>query len=235
MPPSRSSVPPSRSGAIPVGAVGLGMEVQVFTVNPFQENTYVLWDSSGEAILLDPGMVHPSETDEVAAFLQRKGFQLRQVVLTHAHLDHVFGCQWAFDRYGLAPRMHPDSRAQYQAVPQQALMFGMPPVELPVPGELLDAAVPLRFGATELELRLTPGHAPGHLVLVHHPTRQVVAGDVLFRGSIGRTDLPGGSYEVLLRSLHTEVLSLPDDYTVHSGHGPSTTIGHERRTNPFLQ
>lgn len=211
-----------------------GMQLRAFTFNPFQENTYVLWDASGEALVVDPGMLHPDEHATLQQFLTDQGVRPVQVVLTHAHLDHIFGCPWLAQTYGLAPWLHPDAVAHYRQAPQQALMFGMPSIVLPAPAGLLDTTQPLRFGQTELALRHTPGHAPGHVVLIHHATRQVVVGDVLFQGSIGRTDLPGGNHALLLQSIFQELLTLPDDYAVHAGHMGPTTIGHERRHNPFL-
>lgn len=212
------------------------MELRAFTVNPFQENTYLVWDAATRlAALVDPGMAHPDEEQAIADVLNAQGLTLRHVWLTHAHIDHVLGCGWAYARYGLAPWLHPDDLPLYRAVPQQAQMFGVPCGPLPEPAGHFDASKPLALGETTLELRHCPGHAPGHLVFIDHAAAQVLVGDVVFEGSIGRTDLPGGDYPTLLRSIHTQLLTLPDGYALYPGHMGATTVGRERRSNPFLQ
>lgn len=207
----------------------------VHAFNAFSENTVILGDGEGGAIVIDPGMSTAVEWDRFEVALADKGWTPRAVLLTHAHLDHVMGCAGMVDRYGLRPRLHPADGDTYLMAPRAAELYGVPMDPLPpLHDTSLKEGESLRFGQLELEVRFTPGHAPGHVVFVDHQARQVVGGDVLFRGSVGRTDLPGGDAEQLVQSIQTAMYTLPDDYTVQGGHGPATTIGEEKRSNPFV-
>jgi glyoxylase-like metal-dependent hydrolase (beta-lactamase superfamily II) len=196
----------------------------------FQENCYFVVDeATGECAIIDPGEDAALISDTLAAE------RLRTVAIwvTHAHLDHVLGVPRLKDETGAPVYLHPADRAWYDHVAEQAVAFGMRRGErLPPPERAFAHGDVVRVGTLEFAVRHTPGHSPGSVSLVGE--HAVFAGDVLFQGSIGRTDLPGGDSETLLRSIERELLSLPDDTIVYSGHGPETTIGRERRANPFL-
>lgn len=210
------------------------MRITKFTFNPFQENTYVL-DDGTHALIVDPGCWDPEEQEELAAHLRNNDLTPVRIVLTHAHIDHVLGCAWAERTFGLRPWMHRADRPLLAAVPTQAAMFGVPVEDPPEPAGFLEAGDRVELGKDHLEVRLVPGHAPGHIVLYHPTEGFVIAGDTLFHRSIGRTDLPGGDHDTLLRSIRDQLYTLPAETRVYCGHGPETTIGDEQRHNPFVR
>lgn len=210
------------------------LSVAKFTFNPFQENTYVLHNGS-QAILIDPGCWNASEEHELEQYLTENALTPVQLVLTHAHIDHVMGCAWAHQRYGLEPALHPADRVLYDGAPNVARMFGLPYEPGPAPASELVPGTDLVLGDDRLRILFVPGHAPGHIALYSEAQRFIIAGDVLFMNSIGRTDLPGGDLETLLASIRNELFPLGDDVKVYCGHGPETTIGLEKRSNPFLR
>jgi glyoxylase-like metal-dependent hydrolase (beta-lactamase superfamily II) len=212
--------------------------IEVFTVAPFEENTYLVGDAdAGDAVVVDPG----GRVEDIVRIAELRGLRVTAVVGTHTHIDHVAGVE-ALRRLTGAPYwVHPDAESMLAALPQQAAMFGLPPVEAPHVDGHLQPEIPLRVGAMELEVRHTPGHAPGHVSLIGPRMAWegalrpfALVGDVIFLGSIGRTDLPGGDYATLMRSIEQQILTLPDETLLLSGHGPVTTVGHERRTNAFV-
>jgi glyoxylase-like metal-dependent hydrolase (beta-lactamase superfamily II) len=196
----------------------------------FQVNSYLLrCEATGAAVVVDPG----DEPEQLAARLDEWGVTPESLLNTHGHLDHVAGNAFLKARYGMPIRMHPDDAFLLDRFQEQAAAFGLrltaPP---PADAELAEGEV-IRFGRCALTVKRAPGHSPGHVVLVAEG--DVISGDVLFAGSIGRTDLPGGHLGTLLRSIDEVMLPLGDAMRVHPGHGPATTIGEERRSNPFLQ
>lgn len=208
------------------------LKIQSFTFNPFSENTYVLYNEEGEACILDPGCMSSSEEAELASFIEGSNVKPIRLIQTHSHIDHVLGTAFIHEKYGLQPEVNPEDRVVYDSAGATASMYGLPLRGLPPMKELgLD---PIQIGKDMLEVRFTPGHCPGHIVLINHEGRFVIGGDVLFRGSIGRTDLPGGNYQTLEQSIRSQLYTLPDDYVVYSGHGPETTIGFEKLNNPFV-
>lgn len=210
------------------------MTVRAFTFNPFATNLYVL-GSAGEAVIVDAASHRADEHDAVAAYVAAEGLTVRHLLLTHAHLDHVYGCAALAARFGLGWALHRSDDVLLKAAAQQALLFGMPaPDPPPTPTRWLAAGDTVTFGDAALRVVYVPGHSPGSVAFYEPEAGLVVAGDVLFAGSIGRTDLPLGDLPTLLRSIETELLPLPDATRVLPGHGPETTVGHERRTNPFL-
>lgn len=203
--------------------------VRTFTGGAFAENCYLVsCAATARGILVDPGAVAP----EALAEARRGGITIESIVLTHAHLDHVEGLAAAKRETGAPIYLHPDDTELYRAAPMQAQWFGLTLEPLPPVDHPLVIGEPVRFGECSLALRFAPGHAPGHVVLVGDGVALV--GDVIFAGSIGRTDLPGGDFPLLMRSIREQVLTLPDATTLYPGHGPETTVGHERVSNPFL-
>ena len=205
------------------------------TFNPFQENTYLLADDSGQAVVIDPGMSDDTENARFDAFLAANDLTLAACWLTHAHIDHVLGLAHVHETYGLTPRVHPGERPVYEANPQVAGMYGIALRPLPeVTYDLADDAE-ISIGTLRLSQILAPGHSPASVCFHHADSSTLIGGDVLFRDSIGRTDLPGGDHETLLRSIRSRLFDLPKETTVWPGHGPETTIGYERVNNPFVR
>jgi len=210
------------------------LRVTKFTFNPFQENTWVL-DDGREAIVVDPGCSDTAEEQELEGWLEENGLVPVRLVLTHAHIDHVLGCAWMHTRYGLLPEMHRADLALLHAAERQGRMYGVRCEPSPEPEVFLNEGDRVTLGDESLHVLFVPGHAPGHIAFWHPGQRFVISGDVLFQRSIGRTDLPGGDMDTLLSSIREQLFPLGDDVTVHCGHGPDTTIGEERRLNPFLR
>lgn len=210
------------------------MTIQTFTFNPFQTNGYVCHDG-GEAVLVDAASQTPAEHQQVLAYLDAHGLTVEHLLLTHAHIDHIFGCRFFTDHFGMGWQMHRADVPFVRRSQEQALLFGVPLEEPPEPSGFLDAGDTVTFGATTWEVLHTPGHSPGSITFVDAAQGAALAGDVLFQGSIGRTDLPQGSLPQLMRSIYQQLVPLGDEVVVYPGHGPATTIGRERRTNPFLQ
>ena len=216
--------------AVQGGRTGRGeVVVRGFTGGVFAENTYLVSCARTNAgIIVDPGAATP----QLLAAATQAGVKVEAIVLTHAHIDHVEGLARAKRETGVPIHLHPADGPLYERAPMQAQMFGVPMEPLPPVDHELAEGGSVRFGEVELAVRFAPGHAPGHVILVGDGVALV--GDVVFQGSIGRTDLPGGDFQTLMRSIRQQVLTLPDETVLHTGHGPDTTVGHERATNPFL-
>jgi len=207
------------------------LEIRTFTSSGFGENAYLVrCTATGELAAVDPG----SQVDELIAALDQSGDRLGAILLTHAHLDHIEGVA-ALKRHTDAPVwLHPSDRPLYDGAPRQAQMFGMRMDAPPPPDREWRPPETWKLGDCAFEVRHVPGHAPGHVLLYSAAAGVAFVGDVVFRGSIGRTDLPGGDYRELMTSIREQVLSLPDDTVLHPGHGPATTVEQERVGNPFL-
>lgn len=207
------------------------MEIRTFTGGGFGENAYLaVCEESGACVAIDPGSGAADLVDAIG-----RPADLRAILLTHAHLDHVEGVADVRDAAPDVPILiHPEALPMYRAVERQAAAFGLRMRPQPEPTGALTPGERFTFGSCALEVRYAPGHAPGHVVLVAHDDGVAFVGDVVFQGSIGRTDLPGGDHATLMRSIRDAVLTLPDETTLYSGHGPPTTVGRERRSNPFL-
>ena len=210
------------------------LNVAKFTFNPFQENTYVVHNGS-QAIVIDPGCGDASEERELEAFLSDNALEPVRLVLTHAHIDHILGNAWVHKRYGLLPELHAADVPLLKAGPRQASMYGVPMEPSPDPERYIEEGDVIKLGTDTLKVLFVPGHAPGHIALFCAAEHFVIAGDVLFMNSIGRTDLPGGDTDTLIRSIREQLFPLGDEVKVYCGHGPDTTIGHERKSNPFLR
>lgn len=207
------------------------------TLNAFQENTYVVYETnSGEAIIFDPGCSTATEQQRLIAEIDRLNIKPVRLINTHCHLDHVFGNAFIARKYHLDLGIHRLEAPLLEAAPRIAAGYGLPPMEpSPPPAYFLEEGEELTLGTSTFQLLLTPGHSPGSLCFYNEADKYCIAGDVLFANSIGRTDLPGGDYDTLMGSIHGKLMPLPDDTVVYPGHGPATTIGAERKGNPFLQ
>jgi len=206
------------------------------TFNPFQENTYLVYDDSKECVIFDPGCFNDAEKKELTGKIDELGLKPVRLINTHCHIDHVFGNSYIAGRYELPLEIHPGEAPVLEAVEQSAAFFGIPyPDPSPEAGRFIEAGETVTFGNTELKALFTPGHSPASLSFFCEAGRFVIAGDVLFQGSIGRTDLPGGDFNTLIKSIEEQLFPLGDDVTVHPGHGPETNIGYERKHNPFLK
>ena len=208
--------------------------LQAFPNNPYQENTYLVYDETGECAIIDPGMYTAAEQNTVVNFI--KQHQLKPVLLlnTHCHIDHVLGNQFVFQQYGLKPQFHEGELQVLEAMPVWAEQSGIRYELSPLPDAYLPETGTVHFGNTTLELIFAPGHSPAHLCFYSAADQWLAGGDVLFRNSVGRTDLPGGNHQQLISNIKTKLFVLPDDITVYPGHGPETTIGYEKQHNPFF-
>ncbi len=206
-----------------------------FRFNAFSEQTYLLDHGNGEATVFDPGMSSQAERFQFEEACKKLGVTVTQCLLTHAHLDHVMGTAWVSDKFGCGPRLHPTDETTWTQAPISAKLYGVDMDELPTRGEDLGGqGAEIACGDMKLEIRLAPGHSMGHVIFVCHAHKFVIGGDVLFEGSIGRTDLPGGNPDVLAQSITEQLYSLKDDYIVYPGHGGPTSIGKERASNPYV-
>jgi hydroxyacylglutathione hydrolase len=208
--------------------------VQSFVNNPYQENTYILYDASSECVIIDPGMYTSTEQNTVVRFIKDNGLKPVLLLNTHCHIDHVLGNKFIFDQYGLKPQFNIGESDTLAAVIAYAPAMGFRYDASPVPDTFLPEEGFITFGNTELQLIFAPGHSPAHLCFYDKDANILIGGDVLFRNSIGRTDLPGGNHNLLIKNIKEKLLLLPDDCTVYPGHGPETTIGYEKQHNPYL-
>ncbi|MGB0883686.1 MAG: MBL fold metallo-hydrolase [Flavobacteriales bacterium] len=212
------------------------LHIQSFTFGPFQENTYLLYDDSKEAILIDPGCSGAEEELELFQFITKHELKLVKLVNTHCHIDHVMGWEFVENTWGLQPYFHPKDAVLLERVSQQAKQFGLEFKDFPKNyGQAITEAETLNFGNTSLDIFFCPGHAPGHLIFHHPESNQCIVGDVIFRQSVGRTDLPFCNSDDLVNSIQNIVYKLPDETVLHSGHGPKTTVGFEKLNNPFVR
>jgi hydroxyacylglutathione hydrolase len=205
-----------------------------FCFNPFQQNTYLVYDDEHTAFIIDPGNATASENATLKNFIEEKKLKLTRLLLTHAHIDHVLGNKFIFDTYGLLPEMHKDDLYFIENMARSAAMYGVPCEQSPTPEKFLNEGDVITLGKYDFECIHTPGHSPGSISFYNKENKLLIAGDVLFYGSIGRTDLPLGNHAALIASIKEKLLVLNDDVRVYSGHGPATSIGAEREHNPFL-
>jgi len=211
------------------------MQVKVLTFNPFQENTYIIYDETKECIIIDPGCYEEKEEIQLRSFIDENMLTPVKLINTHCHIDHILGNKFANDIWDIELYIHKEDLPLLKNAGNIGKMYGFENYEgSPYPKYFLEEKKKIAFGNSELEIIFTPGHAPGHICLYSENDKFIIAGDVLFNGSIGRTDLPGGDYNTLINSIKTKLLPLAEDTTVYCGHGPSTSIGKEKKTNPFL-
>jgi hydroxyacylglutathione hydrolase len=211
------------------------LTVKHFTFNPLQENTYVLYNDKDACCIIDPGCYFGNERKELQDFIKEQGLTPKLLLNTHCHLDHVFGNKFVYEEYDLPLHIHEKEEPVLKYAAEAGLKWGMPFEHYR--GELifLKEGDIIKLGDDELKVRFTPGHSPGSICFYCEAQKFIISGDVLFRTSIGRTDLPGGDFDTLMNSIHKVLFALPDDVIVYSGHGEPTTIGYEKKNNPFLQ
>lgn len=213
------------------------MKIKKFVVNPFQMNCYIYYDEmTREGVIIDPGAYDKSEEDEIAGFVESRNIKLQYSLNTHGHIDHVLGNRFAAGCFGIPQFIHADDLFLLENAKIHGLVFGISIDEVPTPDEYITEELVLPIGESELRFIHTPGHSPGGVCIVDHFNKVVFSGDTIFRESIGRTDLSGGDINILLDSIHNKLFSLcGDDYTLCPGHMDETTIGKEKRYNPFLR
>ena len=212
------------------------MKVKVIPQNPWQVNTIILSDNTNECVIIDPGCYSDEEKQQVSEYISTNGLKPVRLLHTHLHLDHVFGTRYIAETYNLKPEAHRDDEFLIGVTKDYASQFGViieqNPPEL---GNYLDHDDEVTFGDSTLKVIHVPGHSPGGVALYSESDKTLIAGDVLFKDSIGRTDLPGGNLDTLLSNIKSKLFTLPEDTVVYPGHGPTTTIGYEKETNSFLQ
>ena len=211
------------------------LTIHTFTFNPFSENSYILADETRECVIIDPGCHTTAEEQELTEFVQNAGLKPVRLLNTHCHVDHVFGNQFVADQWKLGLEIHEKDVPILNSFPAVCKMYGFPGGPQPEPSRFMEEREVIRFGNTELLVLFTPGHSPGSVCFYNEKNSLVIGGDVLFQGSIGRTDLPGGDYDTLENSIRTQLYTLPENVKVYPGHGPATTIGFEKRNNGFVR
>ncbi|RYY95282.1 MAG: MBL fold metallo-hydrolase [Chitinophagaceae bacterium] len=211
------------------------LTVQTFTFNPVQENTYLVYNEEGACCIIDPGCYFASEEKALSDFIAANGLRPALLLNTHCHLDHIFGNRFVARQWGLELHLHRLEEPVLAMGPASGQLWQLPFENYEGPRHYLDEGDVVRLGADEFHVLFTPGHSPGSISFYQPAQRFLIAGDVLFNGSVGRTDLPGGSFQLLEESIRTKLYTLPEDVIVYPGHGGSTTIGDERRGNPFVK
>lgn len=212
------------------------MKIKTVEFSPLGVNTYVLSDESGECVVIDPACLYPDEKEILFNYIVSHDFIVKHLLNTHLHFDHVLGNNFIASQFGVMPEAHAADEYLLRDIPQQLKMFGIHAPHLSVPpiGHYLKENDTVSFGQQQLHVFHVPGHSAGSIAFYHKAENAVFAGDALFNGSIGRTDLAGGNYEQLIESIKNKLFILPDETTVYPGHGPSTTIGNEKKYNPFV-
>jgi hydroxyacylglutathione hydrolase len=211
------------------------LTVNIFSFNPFQENTYLLSHENGQCIIIDPGCYYDHEKDQLAAFIEERKLRPELLLNTHCHLDHVFGNEFVANRYGLQLHRHEKETFLLESAVSTALMFDLPFASYNGPSVFLEDNELIEFHGDCLQVIFNPGHSPGSISFYDAQGGNLISGDALFQRSIGRTDLPGGDYDTLINSIKTRLFTLPEEVRVYSGHGPVTTVGEEKRENPFFR
>jgi hydroxyacylglutathione hydrolase len=211
------------------------MKIHVFVFNPFQENTYLVADESGKCLIIDPGMADEAEAHILFDFIEKHNYSPELIVNTHCHLDHILGNQSCVNRFSIPILASEGELAMLDRAPSASLMWGVPYRISPNPDRFIKNGERISIGQLEFVIADVPGHSPGHVALIERNQKAIFSGDVLFRGSIGRSDLPGCDGQLLLQSIRGTLYQFPDDFVVYSGHGPETTIGEEKKHNPFVR
>lgn len=209
------------------------LQIQSFVFNPFQENTFVLFDETKECVIIDPGCSDDGENQELEDFIEQRKLLVKLVLNTHCHIDHVLGNKFAKDAFKANLLIPPGEEAVLKSAEVYAPSYGFHLYQHQPADGYLEEGDLVHVGNQRFVVLLVPGHSPGHVAFYSERNSMLIGGDVLFYNSIGRTDLPGGNYDQLINSIHTKFFTLPDSVRVYPGHGPETTIGFEKKTNPF--
>ncbi len=209
------------------------LQIKSFTFNPLQENTYILYDETKECVIIDPGCYEREEEEELVSFIEDNNLKVVLLLNTHCHIDHVLGNYFVKAKYKVKLLIHPKDEPVLKAVKVYAPNYGLSQYQEALPDGFFEEGEIISWGNQQLKVLFVPGHSPGHVAFHHQVKKIVIGGDVLFLNSIGRTDLPGGNFETLINSIHQKLFTLQDDTTVYPGHGLKTTIGFEKKSNPF--
>jgi hydroxyacylglutathione hydrolase len=209
------------------------IQIQTFTFNPFSENTYVVFDETREGVVIDPGCYDAGEKTILAEFIETEGIKIKYLLNTHCHIDHVLGNDFVKEKYKVQLLIHPQEVPVLKSVKAYAPSYGFAQYHEATPDLFLNEGDQVAFGNIVFDVLFVPGHAPGHIGFYHHESKSLFSGDVLFQRSIGRTDLPGGDFNTLIKSIHQKIFTLPDEVVVYAGHGDPTTVGEEKISNPF--
>jgi glyoxylase-like metal-dependent hydrolase (beta-lactamase superfamily II) len=211
------------------------LTVKAFIFNPVQENSYVLYNEKKQCCIIDPGCYFEKEEQELKGFIEKQALEPVLLLNTHCHLDHVFGNKFVHDTWGLRLHIHEKEKPVLDFAPASAQMWDLPFDTYKGDLVFIREGSQMKLGDDKLEIRFTPGHSPGHVCFYDEQDGFAISGDVLFNGSIGRTDLPGGDFDTLITSIQTQLFTLPDDTKIYSGHGPMTTVALEKMNNPFVK
>jgi len=211
------------------------LKVTAFTFNPFQENTYLIINDKKQCWIVDPGMYGADEEKKMIDYIEKNELTPQQIINTHAHIDHILGIDALKVKYNIPFGMHTLDQPVLANGTGSAMMFGLQMGANPTVDFFISENEKLQLGDDEIEVRLAPGHSPGSIVFYNAEGKWLIGGDVLFNGSVGRTDLPGGNHDTLMKSIKEQLYTLPDETQVYSGHGPKTTIGQEKKSNPFVR
>ena len=211
------------------------LKIKSFVFSPIQENTYLLYDEFNNCAIIDPGCYFDDEKEQLVGFVKKSGLKPQMLLNTHCHLDHVFGNKYIAETYGLVAQIHEKEKAVLAFAPTSGLMYDLPFDNYAGDFIFLKEGDTITIGEDTLSVIEVPGHSPGHICFYCAKQHFLIGGDVLFNRSIGRTDLPGGNHEQLLKNIREKLFVLPNETVVYSGHGPATTIGEEKLHNPYLQ
>ena len=210
------------------------LEVKKFVFSPVEENTYIVYNESLDCCIIDPGCYYGNERNELKDFIDKLSLRPKYLLNTHCHLDHVFGEKFIHETYNLVPHIHKNEKEMLELAPLAAIRWNLPFDAYKGEVNYLTEGDAVRLGDDILKVIYAPGHSPGHICFYCEAQKFILSGDVLFRQSIGRTDLPGGDFETLITNIREKLFVLPSEVTVYAGHGPETTIGFEKKSNPFL-
>ena len=212
------------------------MKLHRFTFNPLQENTYLAWcETTLDCVIFDPGNYDRAENEQLKEFIENHSLKPIAILGTHAHIDHIFGNYWVMNHYLIPYYLHPDDVKMIQRSETMAALWNLNYTPSPEPTNWLNHGDVIPVGNSKLHVRFVPGHAPGHVIFHNENDQWAIVGDTVFQGSIGRTDLPGGNHEQLLQKIQEEIFTLPLNTVLYPGHGPETTVQHEKLHNPFFQ
>ncbi len=211
------------------------MKAQSFTFNPFQENTYIIYDKTKDCIIVDPGCHTKKEQERLKDFILKYSLNPVKLINTHCHIDHILGNKFVSEQWNIELHMHKEDVPLLENAKSISTLYGLEDYQdSPLPKHFLDDGDTLTFGDSYFEILFTPGHAPGHICLYNKENNLLISGDVIFQSSIGRTDLPGGDYDTLIKSIRTKIFPLSKETQILCGHGPTTNLGYEKENNPFL-